>query len=173
MGPENTVKVRRAGAEDDRRLGDLLVESFVSSYARKMPEVVVSDARKADLRDIASKRASGCVLVAEDPATGELLATVTLLPPGHPTSRAWLPGLSDLRYMAVDSRAKGHGLTGPLLAEARKVAREWGARGICLHVRRGAHGVAAVYTKNGYRRVPEGDQDQLPEIFLEAFLLEL
>ena len=51
------VRIREAVAADDAAVGELLVEAFVSRYARKMPEVVVTPQRKDELRDVAGKRA--------------------------------------------------------------------------------------------------------------------
>lgn len=166
------ITVRPATKDDDARVGELLVESFVRSYARKMPEVVVSDARKRDLRDVASKRASAAVIVAVD-SVGEILGSVSLFRPGDSTSRAWTPGTADLRYLAIDTRYQGQGLSRALIDAAVAQAREWKAQAICLHVRRGATGVAGVYLKHGFMRAQEGDADLLPEIFLEAYLLKL
>jgi len=59
------------------------------------------------------------------------------------------------------ARSKGKGIAGPLLEECEKIARGWGCDGICLHTRRGAFGVAKVYTDRGYRRDPKGDLDLL------------
>ena len=52
----SAVVLREAGPQDDVAIGELLVEAFVSSYARKLPEVTVTEPRKAELRDVASKR---------------------------------------------------------------------------------------------------------------------
>mgnify|MGYP001589670146 CR=1 FL=1 len=57
--------VREALPGDDARIGELLVDAFLTVYARKMPEVVYDDARKNDLRDVASKRGRAVVLAAE------------------------------------------------------------------------------------------------------------
>lgn len=166
--PGAAVTIRHARPEDDARIGELLVEAFVTAYGRKMPEVVVHDRRKADLRDVAGKRAHAAVFVAE--MRGEVVGTVTLLRPSDPGSRAWTEKTSDLRYMAVDPRFHGLGISRPLLERCEEQAREWGARAICLHVRRGAHGVARLYERRGYVRAPEGDSDQLPDLYLEAYL---
>jgi predicted N-acetyltransferase YhbS len=160
--------IRWAIPGDDPRIGELLIESFVSSYAKKMPDVIVTETRKADLRNVAPKRESHCVLVAE--RAGEILGTVSLFRAGDSASRAWMPNTADLRYLAIDPRAQGQGLSKPLLDAAVEIAREWKASAICLHVRRGATGVAGVYSKYGFSRSPEGDVDLLPEISAEAFL---
>ena len=52
------------------------------------------------------------------------------------------------------------------------MARDSGARFICLHVRRGNKGVAKLYMGRGYERDPEGDLD-LPEVLLDAYFLRL
>ncbi len=170
------VLVLPAEEKDDRELGELLVDAFVSLYARKMPEVVVGEERKADLRDVASKRASGAsrVLVAWSVKSGRpaIAGTVTIFRP-EASRRAWRPGQSELRYMAVARDFRAAGISDALLKESGRLAREWGARAICLHVRRGASGVAGVYRRYGYERRPEGDADLLPEIFLEAYELRL
>lgn len=159
--------IRPAGPEDDLPLGELLVRAFVEAYARKLPEVVVTERRKAELRDGAAKRAVARVWVAE--AAGAVVGTVALWPPGAAHSEAWIPGAADLRHLAVDGAWAGRGVAGRLLDTAEAEARALGATAICLHVRRGATGVRRVYEARGYQRRPEGDLDLRPEVFLEAF----
>jgi predicted N-acetyltransferase YhbS len=163
--------IREARASDDAAIGELLVRAFEEQYARKMPEVVITDSRRASLRDVASKRAVAKVWVAE--RHGQVVGTVTMWPPGVAGSEAWVSGAFDLRHLAVDASQRGSGVSTQLLDAAEAHARELNAHGICLHVRRGALGVAAVYTRRGYVRVPEGDLDKSPEVFLEAFFLKL
>lgn len=164
-----SVVLREAVPKDDEAIGELLVEAFVSNYARKMPEVVVTDHRKAELRDLASKHGVAKVWVAE--LDGEIVGTVTMWPPGAPKSEAWLPNTGDLRQLAVSSELKGSGLSKRLLDLAETWARGQRYAGVCLHVRRGAVGVRAIYEKRGYVRRPEGDLDFTPEVFLEGFFL--
>jgi ribosomal protein S18 acetylase RimI-like enzyme len=161
--------LRSARASDRAPLGDLLVRSFVDTYAKRMPEVVVTEDRKASLRRAVEYRDRGYVAVVE--TNGKITGTVTLLKPGDSESRAWVDGHAYLRYMAVDPRIHGSGLGDELLNAALARAKEWGCSGICLHVRRGADGVARFYGRHGFRREPEGDRDQLPEIFLEGYRL--
>jgi ribosomal protein S18 acetylase RimI-like enzyme len=167
MAPE--LKVRLAGAHDDAAVGEILVQGYVTAYARKMPEVVVGDRRKAELRDVAAKRAAATVLVAE--LDGRLGGTVAIWKPGAPSSEAWLPNAADLRHLAVDPALQGRGLAKPLLDEAERIAREeWKVDAVCLHVRRGNHGVARLYMSRGYVRMPEGDLSY-PEVELDAYAL--
>lgn len=161
------LTIREARPEDDPAVGELLVNAFISAYARKMPEVRYDEARKRELRDVAWKRARAKVLVAEK--EGKVVGTVALFPPGADGSEAWLPGAADLRHLATDPTLHGQGLSTPLLDAIEAVAREWKVSAICLHVRKGAHGVARLYQKRGYLREPSGDLE-LPTVSLEAFV---
>ncbi|MBN1203431.1 MAG: GNAT family N-acetyltransferase [Myxococcaceae bacterium] len=163
--------IREARPEDDVTIGELLIEAYVTQYARKMPEVVYTEERKRALRDVASKRAVATVLVAE--VDGEVAGTVSLFPPGAPGSEAWTPRSVDLRHLATAVRYHGTGLGRPLLDAAEGLARQWGVDAVGLHVRRGVHGVVSMYQRRGYVRTPEGDLDYLPLVYLEAFLLRL
>lgn len=165
------LRIRPAGPQDDDVLGELLVESFVTTYARKMPEVVVHDRRKADLRDTRRRRESVAVLVAE--LAGKVAGTITVNPVGYEGTRAWLPNAVEIRLMAVAPQAQGKGVAAALLEAAHQLARDAGASVSCLHVRRGAVGVARFYVNQGYQRDPSGDVDLLPEIYLEGHTFRL
>ncbi|NMO20231.1 GNAT family N-acetyltransferase [Pyxidicoccus fallax] len=162
--------IREARPEDDAIVGELLVEAFLTQYAKKLPEVVYTEQRKRELRDVASRREVATVLVAE--VDGVVAGTVALYPPGAPGSEAWLPDAADLRGLATAVRYHGSGLGRPLLDAAEALARRWGMAAVCLHVRRGAAGVAGMYMKRGYVREPSGDMD-LPSVYLEAYVLRL
>ena len=166
----SSVVLREAGPQDDAVIGELLVDAFVSRYAVKMPEVTVTEGRKADLRDVANKRALGAkIWVAE--SDGQVVGTVTMWPPGGARSEAWIANAADLRQLAVSARHRGGGVSKLLLDAGEAWARAQGFVGVCLHVRRGAHGVRGVYEKRGYQRQPQGDLDLLPDVFLEAWFL--
>lgn len=161
--------IREARPGDDARIGELLVDAFLTTYARKMPEVVYDDARKNELRDVAAKRRRALVLVAEE--LGKVIGTVAIFRPGAETSEAWLDNAADLRHLAVDPCLHGKGVSKPLLDRAEAVARdEWKVDAICLHVRKGAEGVARLYQGRGFKREPEGDLRK-PSVTLEAYAL--
>ena len=163
--------IREAVAADDAQVGELLVRAFVDTYARKLPDVVVTEQRQADLRDVAAKRAVARVWVAGE--DGRVDGTVALWPPGAPGSEAWIPNAFDLRHLAVGDSKRGSGLADALLDTAENYARAAKAQAVCLHVRREAVGVARLYLARGYRRAPAGDLDLMPEVFLEGYWLEL
>lgn len=163
------IRVREARPGDDAVVGEILVSGYVTAYARKMPQVVVGEERRATLRDVAGKRAIATVLVVE--MDGRVVGTVALFKPGAPTSEAFLPNAADLRHLAVEPSMQGKGLSSPLLDEAERIAREeWRVSAICLHVRRGNAGVARLYQSRGYQRVPQGDL-AYPEVELDAYAL--
>jgi len=164
----NGLHIRRAEAGDDEPLGELLIESFLAAYARELPWVVYGEERRRELRDCASKRGEGVVLVAEE--GGELVGTVLVYPPGAPHSEAWLPDTADLRQLAVAPRHFGRGLSGPLLDAAEAEAWAMGVERVSLHVRRQAAGVCRMYERRGYVRAPEGDM-LLPEVDLVGYVL--
>lgn len=165
------VTIREAVAADDEAIGELLVQAFVEQYAKKLPEVQVTDRRKRELRDVAGKRAVARVWVAE--ASGVVVGTVAVWPMGAPGSEAWLSEACDLRHLAIDASVRGQGVAAQLLDVAEGWARSSGAGRVLLHVRRGAIGVRRLYEARGYLRDESGDIDALPEVFLEAFMLPL
>src|SRR5688572_26720469 len=100
-----TDGVREATAQDDHAIGELLVAAFERTYARKMPEVVMTDERRAELRRVSAKRAVARVWVYE--RAGQVVGTVAVWPAGAPRTEAWIPGAVDLRHLAVDEAHRG------------------------------------------------------------------
>lgn len=163
--------MREATPEDDAAVGELLVDAFVSTYAQEMPEVVVSERRKTELRDVASRRKNGVVLVAEE--KGEVVATVSLFKPGAKESEAWSADAACLRMMAIHPKHQGKGISAELVSACFDTAKSWQLKAVELHIRRGAMGLARMYERLGFLRVPTGDKDLLPEIYLEAYRREI
>ncbi len=165
------VMIREATAADDEAVGDLLVRAFEDTYRRKMPEIVYTERRRAELREVAQKRAVAKVWVAE--RAGRVIGTVAVWPPGTPGNEAWISGAACLRHLGVSDEARGSGVSTRLLDTGEGWARGQGIATMCLHVRRGVTGVARLYEGRGYVRDPNGDHDRLPEVFLEAFAKQL
>lgn len=162
----SVIRVRSAEPRDDVAIGELLVRAFVENYAREMPEVTVTESRKADLRAVAATRAAAQVWVAE--REGVVVGTVAMWAVGAKGSEAWLPNAADLRHLGVDPSASGQGVSTMLVDTAEAWARSSGATRVCLHVRRGATGVRRLYESRGYVADPSGNLDYLPDVYLEA-----
>lgn len=150
------VLVRLARVEDERAIGELLVRAFVQTYSRKLPEVETNSVRKLELHDVAGRREEGLVYVME--LGYRIIGTFTLIRPGALLTQSWLPNTANLRCVAIDPEYHGLGLSQQLLVEAERRAREWGSDAICLHVQKGAEGVAKMYEKFGFRRDNRGDR---------------
>ncbi len=166
------LSIRPATAADDHAVGELLVDAFVVAYGAKLPGThTVTEPRKADLRNVANKRAHGHVLVAE--LEGRLVGTVSLFPPGSALAHTWLPDAVDLRLLATASALHGKGLSRELLDAAEAWCREIGARHVTLNVRAGVDGVARLYMSRGYVRDPRGDRLELGTVQLDGYSLAL
>ena len=168
-----TLVIRPATPTDDEAVGEVLVAAFVTAYGKKMPDVVVTEARKDELRRTAHKREQALVLVAD--VAGRVVGSVTLFRPGAEASEAWLPGAADLRHLATHPDFHGQGFSRALMDEAETAARSWHVPSICLHVRRGVAGVARLYLSRGYVRDPSGDflKPGSPPVALEGYVLQL
>jgi ribosomal protein S18 acetylase RimI-like enzyme len=163
--------VRHAREADDYAVGELLVSAYQSAYAVKMPEVILPEQRLKDLRAVAQKRAEAIVLVLEGTGaeSGRVLGTVALWRPASAGSEAWLPNACDMRHLATDPATHGRGFSKLLLDEIERIAfEECKADVICLHVRKGNHGVRRLYESRGFVRDESGDREA-PGVVLLAF----
>jgi len=171
MEDRKDISFRESKEADDHVVGELLVRSFDYQNSRLMPDVVTTEDRRRDLRNQKAKRAAATVLVGL--IDDKIVGTVTMYPPGADGNEAWRRGAVDLRYLAVDERFMGQGLSAAFLDEIRRRAVDAGASAICLHIRRGAAGLGRLYERHGYVRDLRGDIDLLPVIFLEGYIVEL
>lgn len=155
--PPLVAKIRRADPADDASIVRLLIDTFEHLYASMGIEM--SQARRAYLSDQAARRAFATSFLYE--ANGEIVGTITLTPPSR-HCEAWLDGAWDLRLLAVDPRAQGHGIATALIDFAEEQAMAAGATEICLHARRGIARQALLYVSCGYKADPAGDLDGPP-----------
>ncbi|MEW2472944.1 MULTISPECIES: GNAT family N-acetyltransferase [Micromonospora] len=121
------------------------------------------------LADVAGRAAHGEVLVAADPATGQLLGSVTFVLPGSPYAELCGPGEAEFRMLAVDPAAQGRG-TGAALVEACVArATELGCTALVICVRDGlAESAHHLYRRHGFTRTPHLDWTPLPNVHLLA-----
>lgn len=163
-----TFRARLATPSDDAAVGELLVTSFIASYARRKPDYQVTPDRQKDLRNVAEKREHGAVIVLET-ADGKIAGCICLLKPDAPSATTWLPGFAEWKQMAVLPELHGAGASTLLTSAAFDLCREWGARGVCLHVREGLTGLYKYYERLGFSRDPHGDTTYSPTVRLIGF----
>jgi len=171
MSDLDDITFRESTEADDFEVGELLVRSFDYQNSKLMPDVVTTEERRMDLRNQAKKRSVATVIVGL--INNRIVGTVTVYPPGADGNEAWVPGAADIRYLAVEQNYLGRGFSERFLDEARRLAAAHGASAICLHIRRGADGLARLYERNGYRREVRGDIDILPVIYLEGYIMDV
>ncbi len=155
----NFLTVREATSEDESCVASLLLNSFDTTYAEKLPQAVLSEDRKRDLQDVNARRKGGGVWILE--MGNRLIGTFSLLLPSSQLSESWLPDMATLRCVAVAPEYHGLGLSERLLQEADDRVRLWGLKGICLHIVKEATSVGRVYERYGYLRDRRGDREFL------------
>ena len=149
------IDVRTAIDSDDEKIGSLLVSTFTETYALKIPHIVTTEERLAELRNVKQRRECGITVVLE--LGYRIIGTFTLIRPDTIESQNWIKGAATLRCVAVDPEFHGLGFSEILLNESERIAMSWSINFICLHVQKGADGVAHLYKKRGYIREPYAD----------------
>jgi GNAT superfamily N-acetyltransferase len=166
----NFLKIREATKQDDLVVGEFLINAFDTTYGKKMPSAALSQDRKTDLMDIASRREGGGVWILE--LGNQMVGTFSLLHPRSNLADSWISDSAVLRCVAIAPEFHGYGLSERILLESEQIARLWGMRALCLHVVAGSKGVARVYEQFGFLRDARGD-GQFFDVPLWGFLLPL
>jgi hypothetical protein len=151
----NFIELRAATPGDDLRVGELLIETFVSTNKKKLPHLETSDLRIQELRNVRTRRRNGVVYVLE--LGFQIVGTFSLIHPDSELNEAWIENSANLRCVAIDPRFHGCKLSQIILNQADLIAKEWKVDRTCLHVQDGAIGVSKLYEAHGYRRDQKGD----------------
>lgn len=166
----NFVRLRNSHPGEDLEVGDLLVQSFKETYARKLPEVVTNADRERELRDVASRRSAGVVRIA---VLGfQIIGTYSLILPGDKLDESWNANTATLRCVAIAPAFQSLKLGELILDDVVRVARGWRVSSICLHVQQGATGVARMYEAFGFMRDHRGDKVWMANL-IEGYRLHL
>jgi len=152
----NFIQLRPALPSDDLAVADLLTNTFLSTYEKKLPLLTTTEERKSELRNVAGRRKSGYVCIAE--LGYQIIGTFSLIHPESPANEAWRANGSTLRCVAIDPAFHGLSLSFLLLQEAERISSLWNADSIYLHVHKGADKVASLYQRFGYLRDDSGDK---------------
>lgn len=161
--------IRPIRPEECDALGDLTVAAYHSIPA-EMPLQEVYDRQ---LRDVARRARTSCVLVAVDPA-GRLLGGVTYVSgPDDPYSEELQRDEAGIRMLAVDPAVQGRGIGRALTETCLERARAAGRARLVLHTAAIMPAAVHLYERMGFTRQPEIDFSPAPGIDLIAYAFDL
>lgn len=167
--PKATVLIRPVRPEEYEALGELTVAAYHS-----VPVVLDhQDEYDVQLRDVARRAETSCVLVALGPE-GELLGGVTYVRgPEDPYSEDLEEGDAGMRMLAVDPARHGRGIGRALVMACLDRARDEGRRRLLLHTGNWMPSAVALYEKMGFAREPGLDFTPVPGVALVAYSFAL
>lgn len=114
----------------------------------------------------------GCsVLVARDPAGGDILGTITLEPFGQASELARDKTEADVRAFAVSPAAQGHGIGRELLLAVIERASKHGFTRLRLCTQPAMKAAQRLYAVVGFSRTPELDFTLAHGVTLRAYAL--
>jgi ribosomal protein S18 acetylase RimI-like enzyme len=151
------ITVRRA----DPAEADLVGELTERVYRRGFGSGAYADV----LRD-GSRIRDGIVLVAA--ADGTITGTVTLALPGSPLAHMCRADEAEVRMLAVDEAARGHGVANRLMAACETLARDQGLAAMILCTETRMLAAQRLYERRGYLREPARDW-QIRNVHLIAY----
>ena len=163
-----TFSIRPVRPDEYEALGDLTVAAY-----RAIPfEMPHQDVYDLQLRDVARRAETSCVVVAATPA-GELLGGVTYVAgPDDPYSEELREGEAGIRMLAVGPACQGRGVGRALTEWCLARARADGRRRMVLHTGTWMPDAIRLYERLGFVRLPELDFSPAPGIELIAYSLD-
>jgi len=102
-------------------------------------------------------RARGHLLGAQDIDSNELVGLIIVVPPGGDARRIARGGEAELHLLAVSPSARGRGIGKALVKTAIKYARAQGYTQLVLSTQPQMTAAQGIYTRIGFKRVPERD----------------
>ncbi len=161
--------IRPVRPEEYVALGELTVAAY-HSLAIDMSQQLIYD---EELRDVATRATTSCVLVAVTPA-GELLGGVTYVSgPDDPYSEELEDGEAGIRMLAVDPARHGQGTGRALTLACVERARTVGRRRVVLHTSDSMPAAKHLYESIGFERDATIDFTPVDGIDLIGYVLDL
>lgn len=162
------MEVREAAPEDFERLGAICEAAY-----RALPGGELSDGYASQLRDVKWRAAHDVVLAAYDDS-GSAVGCVTYVRDLDSVSaEVMVEGEGGIRMLAVDPAAWGRGIGTALTRACIDLARADGKHRVVLSSTPQMTTAHRMYTKLGFRRVPNLDWDPVPGVHLLVFALDL
>ena len=164
-----TPLIRPVRPDEFVALGELTVAAY-HSLPTEMPHQQIYDEQ---LRDVATRAATSCVLVAIG-AAGELLGGVTYVSgPEDPYSEELSEGEAGIRMLAVEPARHGRGVGRALTQACIELASAASRRRLVLHTGDQMAAAKHLYESIGFRREPAIDFSPAPDIDLIGYVLDL
>ena len=164
-----TFLIRPVRPDAYAALGELTVAAY-----RAIPfEMPHQDVYDVQLRDVARRAETSCVVVASTPA-GELLGGVTYVSgPNDPYSEGLREGEAGMRMLAVDRAHRRRGVGRTLTEWCLARARADGRLRLILHTAVWMPDAIRLYERMGFARQPQIDFAPAPGIDLIAYSFDL
>jgi ribosomal protein S18 acetylase RimI-like enzyme len=162
------VILRRAQPEEFAAVGELTVAAYVADGFLDNDDDYAVELRAANHR-----AAEAELVVAVDPASHELLGTVTFCLSGSQSAEVSQSGEAEFRMLAVAPEARGRGIGHALARWCVDRAREQGCSALVLSSLDRMHAAHRLYERMGFSRLPERDWTPTPDITLIAYRLDL
>ncbi len=163
------IQIREVLPEEYEDTGSLTQRAY-AEYAR--PGEPLWDDYFGMLADVARRAVFATVLVAV--AGGHIVGTATVeLDRTIEGTQGLRRGQANLRLLAVDPGARGHGVGRRLVQACVQVARQAGKEVATLHTTGQMMAAQHIYRSLGFRRDPSGDVELHPDLVLQAFRLPL
>lgn len=150
MSLPDGIVMRPAQTQDADVIGELTVQAYLDGGHMPADSPYVET-----LRNVAPRLDESLVLTEE--STGEIIATIAVLPHGHAMAEATREDEWEFRYLAVRQDTWGQGLGRTLIEAVEKQAREAGASHLVLRVVDNNPRAQRLYEHFGYTHLPERD----------------
>lgn len=157
------VTVRAARRDELEQVGQLTLEAYLADGV-----VQPGGAYARELADASRRAQDAELLVAADPQ-GRLLGTITVCTPDSPLGQLSRPGELEFRMLAVAPSARRRGVAERLVRAVLAQANEIGAHRVVLCSTVDMCVAHRLYTRLGFRRLPERDWQPVSGTTLLAF----
>lgn len=160
------LSVRTATGDDLEAVGQITVEAY-----RDDGFIAPEDDYLVELADAAKRARDAELLVAVD--GDRVLGSVTYCRPGTPFAELAREGEGEFRMLGVARAARRRGVAEALVVRCVERSSELGHSAVVLCSMREMTTAHRLYTRLGFRRIPERDWSPVPGVDLLAFRLPL
>ena len=164
---KDEVGIRVAREHEIDAVGRLTVAAYAADG-----RITADHPYATHLADAGARLRDAVLLVATSPG-GELVGTVTLVPPESSIAEMCRPSEMEVRMLAVAPASRGRGVGEALARACIEVARERGCERVILSSGTWMTVAHRLYERLGFVRVPERDWSPRVDVSLLAYELPL